>query len=253
MFPFLSQKTATTAVLPASSLVTRRLRLAACLSELDCEADISAQLSRYFPGIAAPLWFDFVILPTADPAFLDLWVVAARVDEVKEAAALTATRVIPASPAWWCDLPVDFSATEAALLWCVEWAVLSEMNLLPWRQMQRARRRRWQQGLGLLGVTLVLLGVVASRYITLPLSTPPASDAALQRTALLGTWHRIRFVGYVQAGTDIWGIIVLPDGQTVDVRAGDTVLGTARVQQVSATQLVLQLPEHTQYVFSLVD
>lgn len=46
--------------LPSSEVIHQRIRIMACLDEIECEAEIAANLSHYLPEINEPVHFDFL-------------------------------------------------------------------------------------------------------------------------------------------------------------------------------------------------
>jgi Tfp pilus assembly PilM family ATPase len=69
--------------LPANSVITKRIPLAACLSEWECEMEIQTNLPRYLPGMTEELYLDFCRLPTANASLHDILLIAARAEEVQ--------------------------------------------------------------------------------------------------------------------------------------------------------------------------
>jgi Tfp pilus assembly PilM family ATPase len=74
--------------LPIHSVIIKQIRLAACLSEWECEVEIKASLPRYFPGVTEELCFDFSILPKTSADYHDILLVASRAEQVQMYTAL---------------------------------------------------------------------------------------------------------------------------------------------------------------------
>ncbi len=66
---------------PASQVITKRIRLAAFLSEVEREVDVFNNLGHYFPGINEPLHVDFIKL-SHEAEEDDVLLVAARREQV---------------------------------------------------------------------------------------------------------------------------------------------------------------------------
>lgn len=121
-----------------------------------------------------------------------------------------------------------------------------EINLLPWRQYARAKKRGQQKILAL-GVILCSLIFCVSLYGFFKRPTlvaPPNNFSARQRQSsnqesLLQLGQKIKFVGYLRQAARIWGIVVLPDGEVRDVQAGSILVKNVRVESVAETQLGL--------------
>jgi type IV pilus assembly protein PilM len=69
--------------LPANSVITKRIGLAASLSEWECEMEIQTNVSRYLPGMSEELYLDFCRLPTTNVSEHEFLLVAARAEEVQ--------------------------------------------------------------------------------------------------------------------------------------------------------------------------
>jgi len=67
--------------LPASQVIHKRIRVAACLNDFECEAEIAANLAQYLPGINEPLHFDFLPIKR-DGQEVELQLIAARSEQV---------------------------------------------------------------------------------------------------------------------------------------------------------------------------
>jgi type IV pilus assembly protein PilM len=64
--------------LPATLVMTQRIKLAAELTADECEAEISENLARYLPITAEELCFDFVNLPVIESTTQEILLIASR-------------------------------------------------------------------------------------------------------------------------------------------------------------------------------
>jgi type IV pilus assembly protein PilM len=77
-----TQNCATAIALPGNAVISQQISLPANLSALDCEATISTNLPRYFPGITDELCFDFLPLATTDASKQQILLVASRLWQI---------------------------------------------------------------------------------------------------------------------------------------------------------------------------
>jgi len=68
--------------LPASQVINKRIRVAACLNDKEREAEIGSNLKYYLPGINEPLNFDFVPIENQGNE-VELQLIAARTKQVE--------------------------------------------------------------------------------------------------------------------------------------------------------------------------
>jgi type IV pilus assembly protein PilM len=142
----------TAIALPANSVICKQIKLAACLSEWECEVEIRANLSRYLPGMAAELCFDFFILPKASADYHDVLLVASRREQVQmyttlvSAAALDVKIVDVDSHAWlrgaYLSLDPLFSQMTSVLGVCD--IGRSMTRLMIFQQQQILFMQQWQ-------------------------------------------------------------------------------------------------------------
>ncbi len=68
--------------LPASDVIHKRIRMAACLSDTEREAEIGSNLKHYLPGVNEPLYFDFIEIERQENE-VELQLIAARAPQVE--------------------------------------------------------------------------------------------------------------------------------------------------------------------------
>lgn len=74
---------ATVIALPASNVIIQPIKLAAYLTEQECEVEITSHISRYLPGVTESVGIDFVKLPGSDRDFQSILLVAARQEQLQ--------------------------------------------------------------------------------------------------------------------------------------------------------------------------
>jgi hypothetical protein len=117
------------------------------------------------------------------------------------------------------------------------------INFLPWRELQRARLKRWRW----IWWPRIFCAGSCIAAIIFYLSIPPAlrelpDAAATELVRLQMQLQQCKFTGYLQQSHRIWGIVILPDGKTIAVQAGSHLLVSARVITVTQTQLIISVP-----------
>jgi type IV pilus assembly protein PilM len=75
--------------LPANSVISKRISLSASLNHAECEAEISANVHKYFPGMSDELCFDFLMLDSFDKSQHDILLVASRKEQLNAYIAIT--------------------------------------------------------------------------------------------------------------------------------------------------------------------
>jgi Tfp pilus assembly PilM family ATPase len=73
----------TAIALPANTVISQQIKLAACLSERQCEKQISHNLERYLPGVNEELCFDFMTTATSDNDYREIRLVASRLEQLR--------------------------------------------------------------------------------------------------------------------------------------------------------------------------
>jgi hypothetical protein len=124
-----------------------------------------------------------------------------------------------------------------------------EINLLPWREQ---RRRQWHKFRIIIAVVgLLLLAVLLWFYWPVHVSDADVAAVPAEPVPAMTVPQQlagIKFVGILQQATRVWGILLCADGTTLDVHAGSKIPGIeARVSQMDAAELVLDLPHQQQY------
>jgi hypothetical protein len=127
---------------------------------------------------------------------------------------------------------------------------MTEINLLPWREQARVRRKKVSVVFFVFAFVAVLL--MARFYFRedtpLPVSAPAAVDDK-KSERLEAQLKKLKFAGFLQENNRSWGLIMLPDGKTHDVRVGTVLaIGHARVLSITADDIVLQLENQRQIV-----
>ena len=138
--------------LPANNVITKRIKLPICLSLLECEMEISANLSRYFPGMTAELYFDFFMLPSAGGDYHDLMLVAARAEDVQAYVSLVTTagllvKIVDVdSQAAWrgaqLSLTPEFRVATAVIALCEVGRSMTRLMVV--QQQQIMHLQQWQ-------------------------------------------------------------------------------------------------------------
>jgi hypothetical protein len=117
--------------------------------------------------------------------------------------------------------------------------VAINLNLLPWREYQRARRRKMRGWIltGILGLIFVSAGCYffhASHAVLTP--GVSAEDSLL--TAL----QKIQYAGFLHQSDRIWAVLRLPDGKIQTVHSGSQIIKFAHIVSISETQIVIAYP-----------
>jgi hypothetical protein len=121
-----------------------------------------------------------------------------------------------------------------------------EINLLPWREQ---RRRQWRQfRISVAAAGLLLLAVLLWFYLPVHVSEQVTQAEPVNTHAPQQPLAGFKFIGIMQQGVRVWGILLCADGTALDVHVGSKIPGMeAWVSQISATELVLGLPNQQQY------
>jgi Tfp pilus assembly protein PilN len=132
-----------------------------------------------------------------------------------------------------------------------------EINLLPWREQQRSRQRKqvWLSS----GIALVLLALIASvpRHFT---AARPPTNTAVTTTAINHATvdvqqklDQIKFVGFVRQGVRVWGLLLLANGETREVRMGANIPGMdARIVSINQQRIIVSSLDKRNYVLTMV-
>jgi hypothetical protein len=130
-----------------------------------------------------------------------------------------------------------------------------EINLLPWREQRRRRWHKFRMGLAVVG--LLVLVVVLGIYMTS--HAPETIIKTVQQPSVVTTTpqqqlQNFKYIGILQQGAKVWGVLFCADGTTLDVQTGRKIPGLqAWVSRISATELVIRLAHQQQYVLKMED
>ena len=128
-----------------------------------------------------------------------------------------------------------------------------EINLLPWREQRRRRWHRFRMGLAVVG--LLVLGVMLWIYMTNrapEIITKTVREQPVAATTPQQQLQGIKYIGILQQGLKIWGILFLPDGTTLEVQIGSKIPGMqAQISGISAAEVEISLPHQQQYILKM--
>lgn len=131
------------------------------------------------------------------------------------------------------------------------------INLLPWRQAARIKKRR--RYILFAGVAMVVLlfgiGLFAVPWhrdvksIVSTVSQKSNNDVDIQYQQIL---KHMKFVGYVREPRRTWGLLLMANGQTIDVHVGSAVGSDGvKVTNINDQQVVFILPNKHIFVLPL--
>jgi Tfp pilus assembly protein PilN len=123
-----------------------------------------------------------------------------------------------------------------------------EVNLLPWRNAMRLRKKIKNYSVCCLILAILLSTLTAIIHIykkNQEDQLQALSKQNLETRKIYKNLSKIRFIGFLSQAGRAWAVLELPSGEIKDVQVGSEVaIGDAKVISVSREQLVLVLPDN---------
>jgi hypothetical protein len=126
-----------------------------------------------------------------------------------------------------------------------------EINLLPWREYARAKKRSLQKFMLsasiCLGVILLVVSVIIFRHFSLdsPPQNPLADAPQSEDAQFIQQIQKIKFIGFLQQGHRQLGIVKLDTGEIRDVKIGSLIRENVLVTGLTAAEIILQVSDNT--------
>jgi hypothetical protein len=107
-----------------------------------------------------------------------------------------------------------------------------EINLLPWRELERANKTK----LKIFCVCLVVIVITVILFTRHKNFSPPVVE---QDTHTLQLIKKIKFIGFLQQNQRIWAILRLPNGKIQEAQTGTTLMEKINVTSIDSTAIIL--------------
>jgi hypothetical protein len=122
------------------------------------------------------------------------------------------------------------------------------INLLPWRQLARVKKRRQKIIMGLLVmVLLAICWIYFPEKKPIAALPPPLISTIEPCEQIVG---QMKLIGYLRGSSGWWGILLMPNGKTQEVEVNTIIDCGARVTNIDARRVTFSLHHKTIYSIS---